>query len=244
MLQQPKVLLHGCKLSEIQPLCQLPLRGGGINCVLRMRKEFSNLKNTKTTVMAYTLPHTIKNHLGEELIFHRIENENGIEKLIIESFVAPGAKPIMHTHHMQDESLTVLHGVLGYQIRGEDAKHAKVGETVTFTKGTPHRFWNAGEDELNCFGYIKPANNIIFYLTALFNALNESGTDKPDQFDGAYLLYRYRKEHDLPELPRFVKSVVIPATYTIGKLTGMYRKFQDAPKPVTPQKDSLLEEGA
>jgi len=103
---------------------------------------------------------------------------------------------------------------------------------VNFKKGTPHRFWNAGEDVLNCYGWIKPAGNIVFYLTALYNAMNESGSEKPEQFDGAYLLYRYRKEHDLPELPKFVKSFVIPATYTIGKLTGRYKKFADAPTPM------------
>jgi hypothetical protein len=45
-------------------------------------------------------------------------------------------------------------------------------------------------------------------------------------------MYRYRKEYDMPELPRFVKSVIIPATYTIGKLSGKYRKFENAPAPL------------
>ena len=182
--------------------------------------------------MNYTLPHTITNPLGEELIFHRIDMEGGEEKLIIENYVAPGARPLLHTNLKQDEALTVLHGKLGYQIQGQEPAVAKVGETVHFERGQAHRFWNAGEDELNCFGWIKPANNAIFYLTALYNAMNESGTAKPEQFDGAYLLYRYRKEYDMPELPKFVKSVVIPVTYTLGKLTGMYKKFEGAPEPV------------
>lgn len=182
--------------------------------------------------MDHKFPHTIKNHLGEELIFHRIDEEGGKEKLIIETYVAPGARPIMHTHHLQDEGLTVLHGRMGYQIGNEAPKYAGIGETVVFRRGTAHKFWNAGDDELNCFGWIKPAHNIVFYLTALYNSMNESGTEKPEFFDGAYLLYRYRKEHEMPELPRFVRSVVIPATYTIGRLTGMYRKFEQAPQPL------------
>ncbi|MFL5808429.1 MAG: cupin domain-containing protein [Flavisolibacter sp.] len=182
--------------------------------------------------MPYSLPHVIKNHMGEELIFHRIDMEGGEEKLIVENYVAPNAGPIMHVHHMQDESLVVLHGKMGYQVRGEEPKFATVGQRVFFKRGTPHRFWNAGQDELNCYGWIKPANNIIFYLTALYNAMNESGTERPEQFDAAYLLYRYRKEYEMPELPKFVKSVVIPATYTIGKITGKYRKFKNAPAPM------------
>src|SRR5688500_9896362 len=104
--------------------------------------------------MNLTLPHTIKNHLGEELIFHRIEKEKDVEKVIIENFVPPNTAPIMHTLHMQDESLTVLHGKMAYQVLGEEIKYANIGETVLFKKGIPHKFWNAGTDELNCFGWI------------------------------------------------------------------------------------------
>ena len=181
--------------------------------------------------MTYTLPHRISNHLGEEIIFHRMEMENGEEKLIVENFVRPNAGPLMHTHYQQDESLTVLRGKLGYQVLGGKEQLAEVGETVFFRRGVAHRFWNAGSDDLNCYGYIKPAHNIIFYLSSLYEALNASGTDKPEQFDGAYLLYRYRSEYDLPELPRFVKSVIIPATYHVGKVIGRYKKFDDAPVP-------------
>lgn len=182
--------------------------------------------------MHYNFPHTIKSHLGEELIFHRIEMEGDEEKLIVENFVAPNAGPIMHTHYKQDEGLTVLHGKLGYQIQGEEPKYAKVGETIVFKRGIAHRFWNAGEDDLNCFGWIKPANNVVFFLTALYNSINETGTERPNQFDGAFLMHKYRTEFDMPEVPKFVKSVIIPATYGIGKLTGRYKKYKDAPEAV------------
>src|SRR5215207_9937462 len=116
--------------------------------------------------MHYNLPLTIKNHLGEKLVFHRMEMEEGEEKLVVDNFVAPNAGPLMHIHHRQDESLTVVRGKMGYQVLGEPAKFVGVGETVLFKRGIPHRFWNAGETELNCHGWIRPANNIIFYLSA------------------------------------------------------------------------------
>lgn len=182
--------------------------------------------------MNKTLPHTIKNHLGEELTFHRMEMDEGEEKLVIETYVPPNTPPIKHTYHMQDEFLIVLHGKLGYQLEDGDVQYATIGETVFFKRGIPHRFWNAGKDELNCFGWIKPANNIIFYLSTLYNSMNETGTQKAGRFDSAYLLYRYRKEFDDPELPKIVKSLVLPAKYGFGKITGKYRKFKDAPAPV------------
>jgi hypothetical protein len=182
--------------------------------------------------MNKTLPLTIKNRLGEELIFHRIEMEEGEEKLIIENYVPPNTLPIKHIFYTQDEFLIILHGKMGYQIEGEDVKYATIGERVFFKKGKTHKFWNAGKDELNCFGWIKPANNIIFYLSALYDSINQSGKEKPGQFDSAYLLYRYRKEFDNPEIPKIIKSLILPAKYGIGKITGKYRKFKDAPVPL------------
>jgi hypothetical protein len=34
------------------------------------------------------------------------------------------------------------------------------------------------------------------------------------------------------EMPRFVKKVIMPATYRIGMLLGKYKHFKNAPEPV------------
>ena len=153
-------------------------------------------------------------------------------RLLVENYVTPGQGPLMHTHWLQDECLTVVKGKIGYQVKGQPAQYASEGESVLFERGTPHRFWNAGEDVLHCKGWIKPANTIVFYLSAVFAAQKKSGTEQPEQFDGAYLIKRYASEYDLPEIPSFVKKVVIPATYYVGKLLGKYKHFKNAPEPV------------
>ena len=182
--------------------------------------------------MNYTYPHVIESCIGEKLIFQSLEKDPDGDLLIVENFVAPGSGPVMHTHWLQDESLTVKKGKLGYQVLGQPEQFAGEGETVLFKKGVPHRFWNAGEETLNCKGWVKPANTLVFFLTSLYDAQNRSGKAQPEVFDGAYLIQRYRKEYDLPEIPAFVKKTIIPLTYGIGKLLGKYRKFKDAPAPV------------
>lgn len=182
--------------------------------------------------MNITYPHTIENPIGEKLIFKSIQHEPDGDKVIVENFVTPGNGPIMHTHFLQDEELTVVIGKLGYQVLGEAEQYAAEGETVHFKRGTPHRFWNAGEDVLNCTGWIKPANTIVFYLSAIYAAQNKSGNAQPETFDAAYLMTRYAKEYDLPELPSFVKKIIIPFTCFIGKLLGKYKHFANAPEPV------------
>lgn len=179
-----------------------------------------------------TLPHTIDNGLGETLTFLRLEKEPDGDRLIVENAVAPGQGPLMHTHWLQDESLTVVRGRLGYQVLGQPAQYAAAGDTVLFRRGVPHRFWNAGDDTLRCTGWVKPANTLVFFLSAIYDAQARSGTHRPEQFDAAYLMMRYAREYDLPEMPGFVKRVIVPATYRVGQLLGKYRKFAGAPAPV------------
>ena len=182
--------------------------------------------------MEYTLPHTIENCIGEKLTFLQIEKEPDGDKLIVENYVVPGSGPIMHTHWLQDEALTVVKGKLGYEIQGQPFKYAEEGETVIFKRGTPHRFWNNGSEVLHCKGWVKPANTLVFYLSSIYAAQNKSGTGQPETFDGAYLLTRYKSEYDLPLLPAFVKKVVLPATVMVGKLMGKYKHFKNAPEPI------------
>ncbi len=180
----------------------------------------------------YLFPHMIETRHGEKLVFKGIEIEDGEEKVLIENFIQPGAGPAMHVHFKQDEGLTIVKGKIGYQTLGEEPRYANAGESVTFQRGVPHRFWNAGDDLLNCIGWIKPANSIVFFLTSIYDALNKSDTNRPEMFDGAYLVTRYRSEYDMPELPGFVKKVIMPATVAVGKMLGKYEHFKDAPAPL------------
>ena len=182
--------------------------------------------------MNYTYPYTIDNGIGEKLVFQELLHEPDGDRLVGVNYVAPGNGPLMHTHWLQDESLTVVEGRMGYQVAGQPEQYAGIGETVLFKRGTPHRFWNAGSDVLHCRCWIKPANTIVFFLSSIFAAQNKSGSTRPETFDAAYLLTRYAAEYDLPEIPQFVKKVILPATYYVGKLLGKYKHFKNAPEPV------------
>jgi quercetin dioxygenase-like cupin family protein len=184
--------------------------------------------------MNYQLPHTITNPAGERLTFRQLVQEPGGDKLLVENAVKPGHGPVMHTHYLQEEALTVVSGKIGYLIKGQQPQYAEAGQTVIFKPGVAHKFWNAGEDELRCTGYIKPANTIVFFLSSIFAAQNKTGTERPELFDAAYLVTRYTSEYDMNEMPWPVKKIIVPVVYCIGKLLGKYRHFKDAPAPVKP----------
>ena len=178
--------------------------------------------------MPHSFPFSIETQYGEKIIFLRMEGE----RLLLEGFCKPMAGPGFHTHLRQDEGLTVVSGKIGYQILGQAPCYGGPGDSITFERGTPHRFWNAGDEDLHVTGWINPAENVVFFLSSLYDALNRGKKKRPEPFDAAYLTCRYRSEFDAPEVPGFVKKVVMPITYWIGHLIGKYQKFNHAPKPL------------
>ena len=129
--------------------------------------------------MNNTYPHVIENCIGEKLIFREVEKEPDGDKLIVENYVTPGRGPVMHTHLLQDEALTVIKGRLAYEVADQHVQYANEGDTVLFKRGTPHRFWNDGQEVLHCEGWLKPANTIVFFLSAIYAAQNKSGKVQP-----------------------------------------------------------------
>ena len=178
--------------------------------------------------MNITLPHTIESITGEKLTFLRITIKDGIEYLEGYNEVQPNAGPPMHVHYKQDECMTVESGKMGYQEPGGEKKYAGPGETVMFKAGTPHKFWNAGNEVLRCSGYVSPPENFVYFITQLFKSSNENG-GRPGMYDAAFLLKRYQSEFGMLEIPAFVQKVIFPVVLFFGKLSGKNKKFIDAP---------------
>jgi mannose-6-phosphate isomerase-like protein (cupin superfamily) len=177
-------------------------------------------------------PKTIENGLGEKIIFKELLQEPDGDRLILHGWVQPKSGPPMHVHYKQDEGVTVKKGQISYQVLGGMEQIAREGESVVFTRGTPHRFWNSGTEEARVEGWAKPANNLQFFLSSIYESQSRSGKGQPEKFDGAYLLIRYKSEFNMLEIPGFVRKVIFPLTYLIGRLSGKYDKFKDAPAPL------------
>ncbi len=182
--------------------------------------------------MNISYPHTIDNGHGESLTFLRLVKDEKGEWLEVENTVKPGAGPPMHIHYLQDECLTVVKGRIAALVYGQEPTFHGPGETILFKRGVPHRFWNAGEGDLICRGWINPPHNIVYFLSEIFLSTKHSGAKRPALFDGAYLQTRYKSEFDMVEIPKFVKRVIFPIVVAIGKLTGRHKKFENAPMAV------------
>jgi mannose-6-phosphate isomerase-like protein (cupin superfamily) len=178
-----------------------------------------------------TYPYTVDNGQGETLTFLGISHDADGERLDIEGTARPGAGPPMHVHYLQDEGVRVVRGRFGYQVLGGPPQFAGPGDSVVWPAGMPHKWWNAGDDELYSIGWCRPPDNIEFYLGTLFTSAKEHG-GRPGLFDAAFLATRYRTEFALLEIPAIVTRIVLPLVYTLGRILGKYRKFADAPPPM------------
>ena len=148
--------------------------------------------------------------------------------------MAPGSGPPMHVHRLQEEVLTVQSGTMGWQRPGEEEHTAHAGETVTFAPGETHRFWNAGDDELVGTGYVRPPDNLEYYLTQIFTSMREQ------RRQASSLL---RRRLPLVALPLRVRDDGNPAARAALRLpgrasssagcSGAGRRFDDAPEPVS-----------
>lgn len=180
----------------------------------------------------YRLPHVIDNGAGERLVFNRrVRGTRGV-RLEGETTVQPGAGPPMHVRHRQAHGFTVLQGRLGYEVQGQGARFAGPGAYVEFQPGVPHRFWNAGDVELRCAGFIEPAHNAEFFLTELFDSMRRTGNGRPDLFDVAYLSQRYGHEYSVLQIPRAIQRLLFPVLVFLGVALGLFERYENAPAPI------------
>jgi quercetin dioxygenase-like cupin family protein len=178
-------------------------------------------------------PRTIDNGAGERLTFLGSRSDEQGEYLEARNSVSPGSGPPMHVHHLQEEVLTVESGTMGWQRLGEEEHLARSGESASFAPGEAHRFWNAGDDELICSGFVRPPDNLEYFLTQVFESTRVNGGGRPRLFDAAYLLSRYRSEFAMADIPRPVQRIVFPIVVVVGRIFGLHRRFAGAPEPVS-----------
>ncbi len=162
-------------------------------------------------------------HTGERLVIHRAHDSRGVEELHL-SGTLPARRegPPLHIHAFEDEHGQVVSGTLSANLDGKTITVGP-GGMARFPKGSVHRWWNAGDDELVFRGTATPAVDLDRFLHALFEVLNAGDSGRPPLFYLAHVLYRHRKTQTTLVMPRIVQSVMLPPAVLIGTVVGKYR---------------------
>lgn len=160
---------------------------------------------------------------GERIVFHETSRQTGGEAVVFETFVQPdGFVAAAHVHPKQEERFAVVSGTLGLEVGGEETV-AGPGETLTIPAGTPHRFWNAGDDEVRFRCEVRPALQFEQLIETMFGLAADGKTNRKGMPNPLRLAVIARAHFDvvrLPFPPAFVQQLGLALGAPLGRLLG------------------------
>lgn len=164
---------------------------------------------------------------GERLVFRRTAADSGGSVLAFDYFLAAGGSvPLAHVHPRQEERFAIVSGRARIRV-GSRRRRASAEESVVVPRGTVHRLWNDGEDELHVLVEFRPALRTEEGFEQLFGLgrdgkLSRGGFPHPLQI--VVMAKEYRDEAQFPLVPALVQRALIAPLAAIGARLG-YRAF-------------------
>jgi mannose-6-phosphate isomerase-like protein (cupin superfamily) len=179
---------------------------------------------------------TIENPVtGERLVFHQTSRETDGQAVVFETFVQPdGFVAAAHVHPKQEERFEILSGTLGLRMGGEEIV-AGPGDTVTIPAGTPHRFWNAGDDEVHFRCDVRPALEFERLIETMFALAADGKTNRkgmPNPLRLAVIAGAHFDVVRLPFPPAFVQRLGLALGAPLGRLLGYTPSYERTGEPL------------
>jgi quercetin dioxygenase-like cupin family protein len=176
---------------------------------------------------------TIENPVtGERLVFRKTSRETGGQAVVIETFVQPnGFVAAAHVHPSQEERFEVLRGSVGFKV-GRKKLVAGPGQRVTVPAGTPHKFWNAGDEEAHFVCEVRPALQFESLLETMFALAADGKTNRKGMPNPLRLAVIARAHFDtvqLPFPPALLQRIALAMGSPLGRLAGYGPTY--APQP-------------
>jgi mannose-6-phosphate isomerase-like protein (cupin superfamily) len=167
---------------------------------------------------------TIENPVtGERLVFLKTSRETNGELVVVEAFVQPtGFVASAHLHPNQDERFQVLRGTVGFRLH-RSSIYAAPGQRITVPAGTPHKFWNAGEDEAHFVCEVRPALQFEQLIETMFGLAADGKTNRKGMPNPLRLAVIGRSHYDdvrLPFPPEWMQRMGLALGAPLGRLLG------------------------
>jgi quercetin dioxygenase-like cupin family protein len=167
---------------------------------------------------------TIENPVtGERLVFRKTSRDTGGQAVVIETFVQPnGFVAAAHVHPSQEERFEVLRGSVGFKI-GRKKIVAGPGRRITVPAGTPHKFWNAGDDEAHFVCEVRPALQFESLIETMFGLAADGKTNRkgmPNPLRLAVIANAHFDTVRLPFPPAILQRIALAAGAPVGQLLG------------------------
>ena len=174
---------------------------------------------------------------GERIVFRQTSRETNGRAVVIETFVQPnGFVAAAHVHPSQEERFEILRGTVGFKI-GREKLVAGPGRRLTVAAGTPHKFWNAGDDEAHFVCEVRPALQFEALLETMFALAVDGKTNRkgmPNPLRLAVIANAHFDTVRLPFPPAFVQRMGLAAGAPLGRVLGYGATYVPAEPTAAP----------
>src|SRR5207244_5438283 len=122
----------------------------------------------------------------------------------------------------QSERFAVIEGTLGIKT-GREKRELGGGEVANVEPGTPHKFWNAGEDEVRFVCEVRPALQFESLLETMFTLAADGKTNRKGMPNPLRLAVIARAHFDtvrLPFPPAWMQRAGLVLGDRLGRLFG------------------------
>jgi quercetin dioxygenase-like cupin family protein len=160
---------------------------------------------------------------GERIVFRQTSRETGGEAVVIETYVKPnGFVAAAHVHASQEERFQVLTGSVGFKV-GRKKIVAGPGQRLTVPAGTPHKFWNAGDETAHFVCEIRPALQFESLIETMFALAADGKTNRkgmPNPLRLAVIAHAHFDTVQLPFPPAILQRLALAMGSPLGKAFG------------------------
>ena len=166
---------------------------------------------------------------GERIVFRQTSRETNGEAVVIETFVQPnGFVAAAHVHPGQEERFEILRGSVGFKVGGKKLV-AGPGQRLTVPAGTPHKFWNAGEEEAHFVCEVRPALQFEALLETMFALAADGKTNRkgmPNPLRLAVIAKAHFDTVRLPFPPDWMQAAGLALGAPLGRLFGYEATYE------------------
>lgn len=183
---------------------------------------------------------------GEKITFLETSGETGGEYATFELRVRPhGFVAAPHVHPIAEESFEIRSGTFTFVLDGEE-RQVRAGEGATVPPGTPHAWWNAGEEEGVAIVEFRPALKTEDFFESYFGLAQDGKVSPKTGLPNVpWLAAIFRSYHDfgyIAKPPLLVQRAVFGPLGAVARLLGyrMPRPYPYAQRPSAAREDAAM----
>lgn len=161
---------------------------------------------------------------GEKIIFRKTAKDTGGELMQADVIMRPhGFVAAEHVHPLQEERFEVLSGSVQFRVNGVK-REVHAGEITVVPLGTPHVWWNDGDQEAHVLVDVRPALRFEEFFETFFGLAQAGKVDKktglPNPLVLALIMREFEKELYLAQPPLATQRILFSLLAPVGRLLG------------------------